>query len=196
MAQPITERSLSGYFHGALGRAAQRQGHNPQDATLWYLTDLLTRYARSEAFFDPDSGRSGIRPLALLYGEAMQANSESERHRLLQRLGDVALFVAGLFHHNLASRAVRRDYVVTMGGGAYAYLADNTPNDLAIFEELSGHFVRFVNMLSDLILGHREQFDSADILNLYSLWNDTGNAQAQRQLVSLGVSLEGGRRQH
>lgn len=196
MAQPITERSLSGYFHSALGRAAQRQGHQPQEATLWYLTDLLTRYSRSEEFFDANTGRSGLRPLALMYGEAMHAGSEGERHRLLQRLGDVALFVAGLFHQSLARRAVRREYVVTMGGGAYAYLAENSPHDLAIYDELAGHFVRFVNMLSELIHGHREQFDSADILNLYSLWNDTGNSQARRQLQSLGIALADGKTQH
>ncbi len=196
MHGPTAERSLPGYFHRALGRAADRQGQQPHDATLWYLTDLLTRFARSEEFFDPDCGRSGLRPLALIYGEAANARSEAERHRLLQRLGDVALFVAGLFHQSLERRAVGRDYLVTMGGSAYSYLADKGPRDVAVFGELSNKFVPFVNLLSDLIHSNRAQFDSADILNLYNLWHQTGNDQAAQQLTQLGISLDGSRTAH
>ncbi|MEM9530671.1 MAG: hypothetical protein AAGA23_07115 [Pseudomonadota bacterium] len=196
MQGPTAERSLPGYFHRALGAAASKHGSQPQEATLWYLTNLLTRFARSEAFFDAGSGRSGLKPLAVLYLDAANARSEPERHRLLQRLGDVALFVAGLFHESYARRALGRDYLVTMGGGAYGYLADNASTDLGVFEELSRQFVPFVNMLSELIHGNRAQFDASDILKLYELWQDTGNRQAQQQLTALGVSLEGGRQAH
>ncbi|MFK7954836.1 MAG: hypothetical protein AB8B96_01980 [Lysobacterales bacterium] len=196
MHGPTAERSLPGYFHRALGRAADRQGQQPQDATLWYLTNLLTRFARSEELFDLNCGRSGLKPLALIYGEAANARSEAERHRLLQRLGDVALFVGGLFHQSLERRAVGRDYLVTMGGSAYSYLADNGPKDLAVFEELASQFVPFVNLLSDLIHSDRAQFDAAEILNLYQLWQQTGNEQARSQLVNLGISLDANHSTH
>ncbi len=196
MHGPTAEHSLPGYFHSALGRAANRQGQQPQEATLWYLTDLLTRFARSEAFFDPNSGRSGLKPLAMIYGEAANARSEAERHRLLQRLGDVALFVAGLFHQSLERRAIGREYLVSMGGSAYSYLADNAPRDISVFDELATRFVPFVNMLSDLIHANRAQFDAAEILKLYDLWQQTGNAQARQQLSSLGISLDGGQTAH
>ncbi|MEM7703941.1 MAG: hypothetical protein AAF358_00220 [Pseudomonadota bacterium] len=196
MHGPTAEHSLPGYFHRALGRAANRQGQQPQEATLWYLTDLLTRFARSEAFFDPNSGRSGLKPLAMIYGEAANANSEAERHRLLQRLGDVALFVAGLFHQSLERRAIGREYLVSMGGSAYSYLADNAPRDISVFDELATRFVPFVNLLSDLIHANRAQFDAAEILKLYDLWQQTGNAQARQQLSSLGISLDGGQTAH
>ena len=126
----------------------------------------------------------------------MHAASESERNRLLQRLGDVALFLAGLYRQSLDRRAVRTEYVVTMGGGAYAFLAENAATDLGIFDELAQHFVRFVNILTDLVHANRERFDASDILRLYALWNETGNAQAEQQLRSLGVSLASGRKPH
>ncbi|MDJ0654833.1 MAG: hypothetical protein QNJ40_11790 [Xanthomonadales bacterium] len=196
MGRPVTERSLYRYFHDELGRAAHRNGHQPLDATLWYLTDLLTRFSRSDQFFDNRSSRSGLKPLALLYGDAMHAPSEAERNRILQRLGDVALFVAGLYRQSLDRRAVRTEYVVTMGGGAYAFLAENASTDLGIFDELAQHFVRFVNILTDLVHANRERFDASDILRLYALWNETGNPQAEKQLRSLGISLDGAQQLH
>lgn len=197
-AELLTAGNLPAYFHDALSEAADRRALDATDATKWYLANLLTRFARSDRFFDwsAETGRD-LRPLALLYGDAVHAPSERERRLSFQRLGDVALFVAGLFEGVLARRAVKRDYFVTMGGGAYAYLASHPAPDAdeQVFQELSDRFVIFVDVLS--LVGMRgRQFDHGEILRLYKLWRETGSRHAERQLQALGVSLEGAGRAH
>ncbi|MGB1108782.1 MAG: hypothetical protein ACPG4N_00405 [Gammaproteobacteria bacterium] len=188
--KPILAESLSGYFHQAVSESADDCCVEMDDATKWYLVNLLARFARSEDFFDLDEGRLGIRPMALLYGDAMHADSERERCLILRRLGDVSLFITGLFEGTLARRAVKREYFVTMGCGAYSYLADKSGSaDGQVFQDLSSRFVVFVDVLSNLSSRGRS-FDHGDIMRLYRLWRETGNAQAERQLRALGITLD------
>jgi len=60
-----------------------------------------------------------LRPLALLYGDALEARNERERCLCLQQLGDTALFLYALFPERYARHGIRRDYFIGMGGGAY-----------------------------------------------------------------------------
>lgn len=154
--QVLQEQRLEAFFHRALHDAARHQRLDAGAATLHYLTHLLTDYARSERLFDFTEQGLQIRPLALLYGEAINARSVRERRLWLQRLGDMALFVSGLFAGRLSRRYTDLDYCVAMGGNAYGYLQDTgaaNSRDRAlgeIFGELSEDFVRFVDLLAEV----------------------------------------------
>lgn len=155
-AQVLQEQRLEAFFHRALHDAAHHQRLDAGAATLHYLTHLLTDYARSEHLFDYTENGLQIRPLALLYGEAVNARSVRERRLWLQRLGDLALFVSGLFAGRLSRRYTDIDYCVAMGGNAYGYLLDtatDSSRDRAlgeVFGELSERFVRFVDLLAEV----------------------------------------------
>lgn len=149
----IQAAQLSEYFHDAVHRAANRRHLCADQATLHYLSLLLCQYARSDRVFDYDDRRLQLRPLALLYGEALAARSARERRLWLQRLGDLALFVGGLFAGRLSRRFQDLDYCMAMGGNAYGYLHQTATrpgeqDQATVFGELADGFDRFVDLVA------------------------------------------------
>jgi len=134
------DASLSEYFRDQLAVHAQELEPQPKEDTCWYLGNLLVRFSRSEDFFAFEDGRFTLRPLALLYGDAVQTHNEHERCLLLQQLGDLSLFLGALFPQYYRRRGLQQDYLVGMGCGAYDYLADNARRGRHIFSELAGGF--------------------------------------------------------
>ena len=133
-----------------------------------------------------------IRPLALLYAEAVEGTTHEERNRALRRLGDVALFIAGVFSQSLNRCVVDIDYYVSMGGSAYSHLSDmmrgtNRGRALSsVFDELSSKFVEFVDVLGEVSEGPGCNND-ADILRQYEIWLRTGSARAAGRLRAAGI---------
>ena len=149
--QLIQAGGLKAYFHDAVHAAADRQRLCAHQATLHYLTLMLSSYAHSERVFDYDQHRLHVRPLALLYGDALAAGSRQERRLWLQRLGDLALFVGGLFAGRLSRNFTDLDYCVAMGGNAYGYLQQTAPradDQALVFGELADGFPGFVDLVA------------------------------------------------
>lgn len=151
----IQTARLGAYFHDAVQRAAGRHRLSADDATLHYVASLLCRYARSDKVFDYAEQHLQLRPLALLYGEALEANGHRERCLWLQRLGDLSLFVGGLFSGRLSRHFQDLDYCVAMGGNAYGYLQQTARRadekaQAAVFGELAGQFQRFVGVVASV----------------------------------------------
>jgi len=149
----VRSATLIDYFHHALHHAARQRSVKADDATLHYLTLLLGSYARSDRVFDFSDQHLRITPLALLYAEALHANSERERRLWLQRLGDIALFVGGLFSGQLGRRFGSRKYCIDMGTNAYGYLYDTAesganPDIIDVFGDLAEGFEHFVDIVS------------------------------------------------
>ena len=120
-----SETSLSEYFREQLARHARELEPPPQEDTCWYLGNLLVRFCRSEDFFTYESGRFDLRPLALLFGDAVEARDEHQRWLLLQQLGDMSLFMGALFPENYSRRGLGQDYLVGMGCGASQPASEN-----------------------------------------------------------------------
>src|SRR5256885_6291135 len=83
--------------------------------------------------------------LVVMLSEALEARSEGDRNRGLQRLGDVSLFVAGFFAQSFARKLIDIDYHIAMGGRAYAALADAMARGKGrvlgqVFGELANNF--------------------------------------------------------
>lgn len=192
----IQEGDLKAFFHRSLTRTARDQRLDAGDATLHYLTHLLADYARSDRLFDDTAQGVELRPLALLYNDALEAASLAERRLWLRRLGDLALFVGGCFSGRLSRRLTDLDYCIAMGGNAYGYLhetADGSPRDRAlgeIFGELAHRFARFVELLGAIVA--RDDSAPEDLLQLYERWRATGDPLIARRLRSLGLDVRQG----
>ena len=157
----IQTTQLGEYFHDAVQTTAGRQHLSADDATLHYVASLLCQYARSERVFDYAEQHLQLRPLALLYGEALEAHGHRERCRWLQRRGDLALFCGGLFSGRLSRHFQDLQYCVAMGGNAYGYLqqAATRPQERAqatVFGQLAGEFDRFVKLVA-VVTGNQER---------------------------------------
>ncbi|HEU0223912.1 MAG TPA: hypothetical protein VFR29_00590 [Steroidobacteraceae bacterium] len=180
------------FFREALHLALGHQHLKVRDHTEQYVVNLLAMFARSEALFDagPD-GHARLKPLALMLAEAIEAPDDRHRYRTLQRLGDVALFIAGFLAGGFARRTVDVDYHIAMGGRAYGALAQaphhGPQRALAeVFAELEDKFQPLVDVLQEI--GDGAQPDSPrDLLRLYELWHRTGSRRAHRLLMQHGV---------
>jgi hypothetical protein len=188
--QPIAETSLSAYFRERLIEYAQHFRPPPHEDTCWYLGNLLERFGRSDHFFIYEEGCMNLRPLALIYGDAVEADTERERCLLLQQLGDMALFLGALFPERFTRRGIQQDYVIGMGGSAYDYLADNARQNRHIFSELANTFTRMLDMVANAC-SREQRLSLEEVIALYERWLATGDAVVANQLQALGIDLSG-----
>lgn len=185
----ITETSLSSYFSKRLNRYARRFKPPPHEDTCWYLGSLLERFGRSEQLFSYQDGQMLLRPLALLYADAIEASNDRERCLLLQQLGDMALFLGALFPERFTRRGLQQDYFIGMGGSAYDYLADNARNNRHIYAELARTFARMLEMVANAC-SCTQRMTTEGVLALYQRWLTSRDPLIASQLQAMGIQLE------
>ncbi len=189
----IASADLREFFQHSVDEALTRQGIDAAVETSYYLVNLLTAFQRAERLYDVAGDHLELRPLALLYADALAERAPEQRNRIMQRMGDVALFISGMFSDSFRRRLVDVDYYIAMGSAAYSYLSAamrGTRQGNAfcdIFEELSCKFAGFVDVLAEV--GDRGR--SADVLRLYELWLRTGSRRALERLRELGIEPSG-----
>jgi hypothetical protein len=188
----ITDKSAHEYFQDSVSDALNNQRVEAGQDTVYYVVNLLATYIRSEQLFDQTPDGVILKPLADFYAEAVEGPTPVEQNRALRKLGDVALFVSGVFSESLNRKLVDMDYYVAMGGGAYGHLSGAMRGGAGakvlteIFEELSEKFVDFVDVLAEV--SERSHLSSdVDIMRVYETWVRTGSRRAARTLRSVGI---------
>lgn len=148
--------------------------------TSFYVVNLLaTRVRQTQGPADTDG------PLGIRFVTALHAEGQSRRDGL-REVGDRSLFLTGFFAESLTRRMIDVDYYTRLGERAYAVLADDGDGLGDIFEELSGRFDVFVDVLSEV--SERTSLSSnADLLRLYERWLRTGSRHTGELLAGLGV---------
>lgn len=185
----ITSRNINGHFYEALSLAAHNQKLAASEASLSYLVNLLSMFLRSEALFVETPDGKHIQALALVYADAVHAKKESIRQKCLRRLGDVSLFISGMFSNSLRRKPVDVDYYIAMGGAAYSYLADNPKAehlDTGVFDELSNKFSQFVDLLME-VSASSGLTNSIELMRVYDLWIKTKSPYLAQQLRKHGI---------
>lgn len=187
--------SLEDYFRTRVEHVVERHRIDGDEDTRWYIVRLLCDYSRNHRFHDREHAELTLVPLATYYRQAIEATSASERHQHLRRLGDVALFVAGLFSGALARRPVDVDYYVSMGGSAYASLAESPSANRrerafqGVFAELAERFEDYVTALSDIPERVRSAPEET-LLAQITEWEQTRHPGLARRLRERGVFLD------
>ena len=193
--EPIA--SLQEFFKDSIAQAMERQGLEADDHTSYYVVNLLTLFARSDALYERTQHGIGIKPLATMLAEATEAGSAELRNVTLQRVGDVSLFVAGFFAESLAKRLVDLDYYIYVGGSAYGSLSEGVQGTVrgrlygAVFAELAAKFQDFVDVLND-VRDEAQTSKNRDVLRLYEIWLRTRSRRAARLLRGLGIEPNSG----
>jgi hypothetical protein len=190
--QVTTVNNLVEFFRDAFAKALAHKHVSLDEHTSHYVVSLLALYSRTE--ISHQDMRPGQRWVSLsgLLAQASAAASCAEREALLQRLGDVSLFMAGFFAHGFERRLVDVDYHVAMGGRAYGTLASAQINGprrtlCGVFGELARKFQGVVDAIAE-ISDTARVWGPNDVLRLYELWLKTGSNRAQGLLRRLGVA--------
>lgn len=195
----VPVHNLQDYFRTSIEDVIVRQGVDVDPHAAHYVVNLLTLFSRSEEFYEDDGRCYGLRPLALMMADAADADSSEQRSSVLQRIGDVALFVAGFFADSLASKAVDLDYYIHMGGNAYGSLSQEVRGTFRgnafadVYRELAIKFQILVDVLNEVSDGPRDGSD-VDLLRTYEVWRKTGSRRAEKLLRQGGVVPIAGRK--
>ena len=187
----VREESPMEFFKEHLERAMEHQKVSTSAFTEHYLVSLLAGCVRGGALPAPDPGYEET-PLALMYVQALRA-SRHDRVRLLRAMGDTALFVSGFFADSLSRTLVDLGYYRAMGGQAYARLSREDRGlgyEPGVFEELSGRFTEFADLLSEVSEASRLVSDRS-VLQLYERWVQTGSRRAAVLLAERGIAPVG-----
>jgi hypothetical protein len=184
--------SLQEFFRDSVDAAMATNKVVLNHDTSHYVVNILTMFSRSEALYEHTDDGLQLRPLAMMFADAVDAPTDAERNHILQRLGDVSLFMAGFFADALQRAAVDMDYYVYMGGGAYHSLATHMRATVKgrafceVFSELADKFQDMVDVLNEVRDSTRTDSDS-NLLRIYDLWTKTGSRRARRLLRESGV---------
>jgi len=184
--------SLQEFFKESVAGAMARQGIRADDHTAYYVVNLLTLFARSEALFDQTENGIELKPVAKVIADSMEAEVATERRHALQRVGDVSLFIAGFLPDGFAAKLVDVDYYVQMGGSAYSALSESVRGSLrgrvfaAVFAELADKFQGFVDVLND-VRSEASNSKDIDVLRTYEIWLRTGSRRAAHLLRKHGI---------
>jgi hypothetical protein len=196
----VTVSNLQDWFRQSIGSALQKRHVAAEPHTEHYMVRLATDFARSENLYEPcPEGGFGLKPLARMLADAFETQSPDLQQHSLQRLGDVALFIAGFFADSLSHKSVDVDYYSRMGEAAYEMLADMPARSLrtaalsAVFQELAQKFGEYVDVFNEVAQQART-CDQRDIFRLYELWVRTGSRRAADKLRELGVQPAEGAR--
>lgn len=188
----ITDKSVQEYFQDSISNALVNQRVEAGEDTVYYVVNLLANFMRSDQLFERTPDGVILKPLADFYAEALEGPTTADQHRALRRLGDVALFISGVFSQSLNRKLVDLDYYVAMGGSAYGYLSDAMRGSAGaralteVFEELSEKFVDFVDVLGE-VSDRTHVGNHTDIMRIYEIWVRTGSRRAARTLRSVGI---------
>ena len=183
--------NLQDYFRSTIDEVLLRQRVDVDPHAAHYVVNLLTLYSRSDELYEDDGDCYGIRPLALMMVDATEAETVEQRNTILQRIGDVALFVSGFFADSLATKAVDIDYYIHMGGNAYGSLSDEVRGTFhgnafsSIYGELASKFQVLVDVLNEIKEGPGQK--DANLLRTYDVWLKTGSRRAMNILKQNGV---------
>ena len=112
-------------FRGARQRLRSKLGG--LDCSTWLSVDgllgfpassnVLTTFAQADALFEYTASGTRLKPLALMFAEALEAPTADVRYQLLRRLGDISLFVAGFLAESFARKPIDIDYLCAQRKG-------------------------------------------------------------------------------
>ena len=181
----IETQTLRAYFCDELTRASKNQSLAIDAEVFVYLTQLLTDFNDPTLLFEQTPDGMTFKPLALHYASALEAETNQQRADALRRLGDIALFISGLFPGSLNRKVMDIDYYIAMGGTAYSYLHDVL--NAHVYGQLSAHFVDFVELLAE-IAENSSLNNNLDLMRDYEIWLHTGSPRVLKKLQRRGLT--------
>lgn len=182
----ISDQQLFEYFIAQLSGKVESDNLLIEEETVCYLGNLLTHYSNSQNFFIEEVSGKQLPTLAMLYQDARETHNPRQRHTLLRRLGDSALFMGAWFAVLYQRKGIGKDYFIGMGTAAYDYLADHALHQRAVFKELAINLPGLMNLVSR-VLCREENLSAEEIFQLYKRWLSSKDEVLHQQLQALGI---------
>lgn len=187
----IANSSVRSYFYETFNNALIHQKKYLNPETTIYIVNLLTNFSKTEKAFSVSQQEFGLKPLAFIYADAVHSETKKEKFLHYKYLGDITLFISGIYYLSLNRSLVDVDYYIGMGENAYQTLgsADHFYENSAfqlIFSELSQQFLAVVELLNEISY-EMQHHNQEDVLRLYEIWLKTNNQFCAEKLRALGI---------
>lgn len=158
----------------------------------FYLVQLLKHFSLSENFFHKsETGNLEQRPLALMMYDAV-FDQPAKRILHLKKMGDSALYHAGVFYDGLYNQVVDVGYYIAMGQNAYASLAHQRTSPekslTDLFAELSAGFPQLVEIVA--LCCESETENNQNLLKWIDRYQKTKSPKAKQILEQRGIVIE------
>ncbi len=180
---------LEDYFRHEIRVACEKQQIQTTPHTEFYLVQMLSKFCHRDTLYK--THKTDETPLAILFLQSVEKGG-IEGLKLLKHIADFSLYISGFFQECLNRQKVDLDYYISMGGNAYYRLYSNSKESnyteafTETFLELSSHFIKFVDVLSEISENSNLLKDS-DLLRLYEKWLATGSERIQKKLNKFGI---------
>lgn len=168
--------------------ALKNERVNASEFAEFYLVNLLSDFHKHERSFEAAED-AFEKPLATLFMEALNTDPSTRLLRL-RRLGDTILVVSGLFTDRVQKTLVKLPYYVSIGGAAYARLANMLDSEREFFDlymELSRKFAAFVRVIATVAPWNRTAPLNSDIIRAYERWLSSGDSKLESLLEKEGI---------
>jgi hypothetical protein len=178
-SDPIVASHPTEFFRELVKSAMESRHVSSPEEVEFYLVNLLAGHLRT-----PPELLS--RPLALTYLEA-EVGAPGTRFEKYRRVGDTALFLAGMFGECLEKSLVPPSYYVNLGSLAYARTANTCVRQLReMFAALANRFSDLVGVLGEI--SARDLFGTdQDTYRIYRRWVISRSSADLDALVRRGV---------
>lgn len=190
----MTKKNLAEFFSEKIRSSIREQRARVSEDVEFYLVQLLSHYAVAANLYEVnEEGEVEDRALALRLHDALFDQRPGFRFAHLKKLGDTALYHAGVFYEGLCHQVVDVGYYINMGGRAYHSLANlSTPSErgrAGLFRELAENFPRLVEVLY-LCCEAEVTRSNHDLLKLIDRYQKTGSLKAKKILDEKGISTD------
>lgn len=190
----VQSASMREYFRESLDLALRRRSLKLSETAQAYVVNLLAEFGRAETVF-AGTDRGDKPRLVDLLTRAVEADPQ-EALRIYKHMGDSSLYFSGYFVEAVEREAVGVDYYVSMGGTAYASVADLmrpvAATSSALFAELSDRFRALVDLLASMSLhgsAEKKKLDDRTVLALVERYRRTGAPEIRAELSAAGITL-------
>src|SRR5690606_7618484 len=107
--------------------------------------------------------------------------------RILRRLGDTSLYVAGFFQEFFNRKTYDINYYIAMGQAAYTKVADLSARRSDVYDNLSEHFIQLVDLVAEISESQLANSSQRDLLGTYERWLHTNSSRLRRVLNEVGI---------
>jgi len=186
----LETRRLIEYFKEAVEHATQRLDVEISSNTEFYLVDLLLRYSDVQALSNKNLAAEA-ETFAELYLKS-RGETCGRRALILKYIGDTTLFLTGCFSDSFQRSLVDIDYYANLGRTSYRELLDLAAARMVqwkledVFDELSGKFLRLMDVLAEVAASDGPQ-RASDLLRVYERWLRTRSRRDETLLRQMGI---------
>lgn len=173
------------FFRPIVKEAIQNRKLKTNQYVEEYIVNLLQFFIDSRNFTEISN-----KTLAEIYLESTNAEY-SKKLEMLKKLGDISLYISGIFSEFIQKKIVGIDYYVNMGRLAYSSLITQVPKERAVvYREISKSFIEYVDVLTYIRYKHFSKLDkNKDLLSLYDKYIKTGSTLSRDFLTELGFVI-------